>query len=246
MEAAGADARPEGKGWCRMTLLKDVITIPEAVHKGDFVMSLASGVADSAGTLENYVVTPQLADAYDNALRFIASAINDNKSKAAYLDGSFGSGKSQFMAVLHLLLQRDPRARAIPELGEAIAASDGTLSKCSFALVPFHMIGAESMEQAIFGGYVRHVREADTNATLPGVYADDPLFEQAEFERSRLGDDAFFAALNEGRASDGGGWGDLEALWDATSYEQARVAAVGDPNRGRLAEQSSPASCPGT
>src|ERR1700757_610932 len=186
-----------------MTLLKDVITIPEAVHKGDFVMSLASGVADSAGTLENYVVTPQLAGAYDNALRFIASAINENKSKAAYLDGSFGSGKSHFMAVLHLLLQRDPGARRIPELGEAIAASDATLSKCSFALVPFHMIGAESMEQAIFGGYVKHIREADSKATLPGVYADDPLFEQAEFERGRLGDKAFFAALNEGHPSDG-------------------------------------------
>jgi len=45
-----------------------------------------------------------------------------------------------------------------------------------------------------------------------------PLFEQAEFERGRLGDEAFFAALNEGHASDGGGWGDLEASWDATSY----------------------------
>jgi hypothetical protein len=234
VEAAGAYARTQGEGWCSMTLLKDVITIPEAVHKGDFVMSLAGGVADSAATLENYVVTPQLADAYDNALRFIASAVNENKSKAAYLDGSFGSGKSHFMAVLHLLLQRNSTARAIPELGEAIAASDGTLSKCSFAPVPFHMIGAESMEQAIFGGYVKYVRDSDPTATLPGVYADDPLFEQAEFERSRLGDGAFFAALNAGQPSGGGGWGELEASWDATSYEQARTAAAGDPNRGRL------------
>ena len=52
------------------------------------------------------------------------------------------------------------------------------------------------------------------------MYADDPLFEQAEFERGRLGDEAFFAALNEGRGSDGGGWGDLEASWDATSYAE--------------------------
>jgi hypothetical protein len=234
VEAAGAYPWPEGEGWCRMTLLKDLIRIPESVHKGDFVMSLAGGVADSAATLENYVVTPQLGDAYDNALRFIASAINENKSKAAYLDGSFGSGKSHFMAVLHLLLQRNSAARAIPELGEAIAASDGTLSKCSFALVPFHMIGAESMEQAIFGGYVKYVRDTDPTATLPGVYADDPLFEQAEFERSRLGDEAFFAALNAGQPSSGGEWGELEASWDATSYEQARTAPAGDPNRGRL------------
>ena len=217
-----------------MTLLKDLITIPEAVHKGDFVMSLASGVTDSKSTLDSYVVTPQLADAYKNALGFIASAITENKSKAAYLDGSFGSGKSHFMAVLHLLLQRDPGARALPELADAIAASDPVLSGCNFALVPFHMIGAESMEQAIFGGYVKHVRDTDPEATLPGVYSDDPLFEQAEVDRGRMGDEAFFAALNDGQSGNGGGWGTLEAAWDATTYEQARAAPVGDPERGRL------------
>ena len=59
-----------------MTLLRDVITIPEAVHKGDFVMSLSSGVTDSKATLDSYVVTPQLADAFKNALGFIASAVS--------------------------------------------------------------------------------------------------------------------------------------------------------------------------
>ena len=233
MAPAGADPRTQGEGTDRMTLLKDLITIPEAVHKGDFVMSLAAGVADSKATLENYVVTPQLADAYKNALGFIASAVSENKSKAAYLDGSFGSGKSHFMAVLHLLLQRDPAARAIPELAEAIAASDEVLAQRTFELVPFHMIGAESMEQAIFGGYVKHVRDADPDAVLPGVYADEPLFEQAELSRVQLGDVAFFATLNDGQAG-GGGWGALEAAWDAAMYEQARKAPVGDPDRGRL------------
>ncbi|MEI2702183.1 MAG: hypothetical protein V9E83_07255 [Baekduia sp.] len=215
-------------------LLQDVIEIPEAVHKGDFVMSLASGVADSKGTLASYVVTPQLADAFKNALGFIASAVSEHKSKAAYLDGSFGSGKSHFMAVLHLLLQRDPAAREIPELAEAIAASDPVLAPCAFALVPFHMIGAESMEQAIFGGYVKHVLELDPGATLPGVYADEPLFEQAEVQRGLMGDEPFFAALNAGQASSEGSWGSLDASWDTATYEQARTAPAGDAERGRL------------
>ena len=216
-----------------MTLLRDVITIPEAVHKGDFVMSLATGVADRQATLDSYVVTPQLADAFKNALGFIASAVTERKSKAAYLDGSFGSGKSHFMAVLHLILQGDPDARAIPELAEAIAASDPVLASAKFALVPFHMIGAESMEQAIFGGYVNHARKADPNATLPGVYADEPLFEQAEVQRKLMGDEAFFGALNAG--TDGGGaWGSLDAAWDVATYDRARTASVGDPERGRL------------
>lgn len=217
-----------------MTLLKDLITIPEAVQKGDFVMSLASGVTNSAQTLDTYVITPQLADAYKDALRFIASAISEKKSKAAYLDGSFGSGKSHFMAVLHLLLQRDPKARAIPDLGEAIAASEPVLASCSFELVPFHMIGAESMEQAVFGGYVKHVRDTDPDAALPGVYADEPLFRQADLNRGQLGDEKFFAVLNDGHGGGGGGWGALEQAWDAASFEKARSAPVGDAERGRL------------
>ena len=52
--------------------------------------------------------------------------------------------------------------------------------------------------------------------------------------RLTLGDEAFFAALNEGQPSGWGGWGELEASWDSASYEQARMAAAGDPNRGRL------------
>ena len=216
-------------------LLRDLISIPEAVHTGDFVMRLVDGVENSRATLDNYVVTDQLAKAYDNALGFIASAIKEGASKAAYLDGSFGSGKSHFMAVLHLLLRRDPGARAIPELAAAIARHDGVLGDTAFELVPFHMIGAESMEMGVLGGYVEHLRRVDPDAPPPGVYADGPIFEQAEARRAELGENAFFARLNEGVASgEDDGWGDLAAAWHAESYERARNAPAGDPDRGRL------------
>jgi arylsulfatase len=42
-------------------------------------------------------------------------------SKAAYLHGSFGSGKSHFMAVLNLLLAGNTQARSIPELADVVA-----------------------------------------------------------------------------------------------------------------------------
>jgi hypothetical protein len=161
------------------TLLRDLIKIPERVHRGDFVMSLAKGVTEADATLAHYVVTPQLARAFDNALGFVASAVKENKSKAAYLDGSFGSGKSHFMAVLHLLLQRNADARSVPELAETIARHDPSLKDLSFDLVPLHMIGAESMEQAILGGYVEHVKRTDSGAPTPGVFADAGLFESA-------------------------------------------------------------------
>ena len=124
-------------------LLADLIDIPEAVHKSDFVISLASGVTDPERTLAEYVVTPQLVECFNAALSLITSATTDAKSKGAYLHGSFGSGKSHFMAVLHLLLQGNPAALGIPELGQVIAHHQPQLTGNRFMLVPYHFIGME-------------------------------------------------------------------------------------------------------
>lgn len=40
-----------------MTLLKDLIAIPERVHQGDFVLRLSEGVQHADQTLRDYVVT---------------------------------------------------------------------------------------------------------------------------------------------------------------------------------------------
>ena len=75
-----------------MPLLKDLISIPERVHQGDFVLQLSKGVTEPEQTLRDYVVTPQLVDAFSNAMDLIQHAVQTDDSKAAYLQGSFGSG----------------------------------------------------------------------------------------------------------------------------------------------------------
>lgn len=215
-----------------MPLLRELIEIPETVQSGDFVMSLSSGIDNARSTLGEYVVTEQLVRAFDDALSFIASALRENKSKAAYLDGSFGSGKSHFMAVLHLILQGNPDARAVPDLASTIARHDPDLRSRSFGLVPFHMIGAESMEEAILGGYAKYLQKVDPDAPPPAVYRDAPIFEQAEASRASLGDDGFFARLNEGKHGDG--WGDLGAAWNVDTYAAARADEVGSARRNDL------------
>src|SRR4051794_23503025 len=77
-------------------LISQLLDLPDQVHRGDFVLNLAEGVARPEATLRDSVVTPQLADGSDNALTFFRSALTDRASKAAYLHGSFGSGKSHF------------------------------------------------------------------------------------------------------------------------------------------------------
>mgnify|MGYP007080587789 CR=1 FL=1 len=95
------------------TLLRDVITIPERAGAEDYVLRLSDSVGDGAAarTLDAYVVTPSIVEAFDAALGLTAAAITDHQSRGAYLDGSFGSGKSHFMAVLHALLRQEAAAR---------------------------------------------------------------------------------------------------------------------------------------
>ncbi len=213
-------------------LLKDLIDIPKAVHKSDFVIDLEGGVDDAERTLRTYVVTDQLVSCFDRSLSLITSAVDENSSKGAYLHGSFGSGKSHFMAVLHLLLQRHPGARAIPELASTVAKYDEKLTGRKFLLVPYHMIGKHSMEDGVLGGYVDHVRELHPEAPIPGVYVADALLENARNLRQQMGDDQFFANLGGAAADEG--FGDLAAGWDAESFEAAASAAGRSEDRERL------------
>ena len=138
-----------------MTTIADIFDLPERVHQGDFVLRLAEGVERPEQTLGDYVVTEQLARCFDAALSLIGSAVTANTSKGAYLHGSFGSGKSHFMAVLTLLLRRDPGARSITELAGAVAKANEWTKGRRFLVVPYHMIGATSMESAILGTLCR-------------------------------------------------------------------------------------------
>ena len=223
-----------------MTLLKDLINIPERVHQGDFVLKLSEGVTHADATLRDYVVTPQLVDAFENALGFIKQSVESSGSKAAYLHGSFGSGKSHFMAVLNLLLAGNTQARSIPELAGVVAKHGWTNGK-KFLLVPYHMIGARDMESAILGQYAEFVRKLHPAAPVPGFYLAEGLFGDAQRMREQMGDAAFFAKLNQaggaggnGGSAEGSGWGDIDSGWDAARFEAATLEAPNGEERSRL------------
>ena len=215
-----------------MTFIRDLINIPERVHQGDFVLKLSEGVTHAEATLRDYVVTPQLVDSFDNALGFIKQSIDSGGSKAAYLHGSFGSGKSHFMAVLNLLLAGNTQALSIPELANVVSKHSWTHGK-KFLLVPYHMIGARDMESAILGQYAEFVRRLHPEAPVPGFYLAEGLFGDAKRMREQMGDTAFFAKLNEG-AHGGGGWGKMDSGWDATSFDAATLEAPNGEERSRL------------
>ena len=219
-----------------MTRIAEIFDIPKDVQQGDFVLRLTEGVIHPDSTLGSYVVTRELQRCFDQALSLIGSAVSAQSSKGTYLHGSFGSGKSHFMAVLSLLLDNHSEARAVPELAEVVQKHQDWTSRNNFLVVPYHMIGAPSMEAAILGGYVQHVRKQHPDVRTPPVYRSEALFEDARNLRAQMGDDKFFAGLASAGAdgADDDGWGDLASGWDAASFEAAMDAEPGDELRGKL------------
>jgi len=211
-----------------MTLLRDLIHIPEHVGAGDFVMRLDEAERHAARVVADYVVTPQLAECFQRALGLIHKGVESGTSQGAYLHGSFGSGKSHFMAVLQLLLAGNADARGITALHPVLADHD-QLTRGKLLLVPFFMLNADTLEHGVLGQYTAFMARTHPEAAQPALLQGDQVFTDAARQRERMGDEAFFAELGgDGR------WGTFAGGWDDARYAAAVAAPAGDPQRRRL------------
>ena len=221
-------------------LLREVLDIPVQAGAEDYVLRLTDSIEPEAiaRTVDEYVVTPALAEAFDAALGLVAEAVTSGVSRGAFLAGSFGSGKSHFMAILHALLRHDPAARAKAELQAVIARHDDVLLDTNALPLAFHLIGAESLEQALFLGYIRQIARLHPGAPLPALHESDAILRDGERQRTRDGDERFFAGLNGGAAGGGAdAWSRLigsRGTWTAESYAAARAAEPGAEQRQLL------------
>ena len=220
-----------------MTLLRDLITIPESVSEGDFVVR-ASETAD----LANYVVTDQLRECFQQALGAIGHAVTSKRSQAKFLHGSFGSGKSHFMAVLREILKHNPQARGKEGLVDVVAEADPWLRGCTSLTLTFHMLEAKSVEQAVLEGYLTQITALHPDAPVPAVHQSDEILVGAAGLREDLGDEKFFARLNGvgggvGGASGGSSLAAIHARhvgWTPATYAAAASAKPGTEERDRL------------
>lgn len=214
-------------------LVHDLLELPEAVRKGDFVQGLADGIARPEATLRDYAITQKIVHSFETALSILKSAFEDSRSQAAYIDGSFGAGKSHFMAVLALMLADHPVPWARPEL-HALRTAHPWIGQKKLVQLPIHMLDAQDMESKILGTYVRWVAEHHPDAGVPAVYVDEGVFEDAKRLRAKMGDVPFFAELNGGVQRAASGWGKRASQggWDAASFDAAAASAyVGDEDR---------------
>lgn len=202
--------------------VRELFDIPERVHQGDYVLKLTEGLARPEETASLYVATPKLVDAFDRALGLIGDALRSGQSKATYLHGSFGSGKSHFMAMLSLLLAGHEAAWRIPEM-HPLRDKHAFAGKQKLLELHCHMIGAETFESKLFATYVDTVQEHHPDATLPGLFADEELFNDARRMMERMGDEEFFSQIAGGKK----GWGKHGTGWNRERFESH--AASTDP-----------------
>ena len=213
-----------------MTLLKDLIHIPTTRSADDFVVKLTDARAKAAATVAEYVPTPKVVEKLQAALDLVEESFRANASRAGYLHGSFGSGKSHFMAVLTLLLEGSAEAKGKLELAPVLERH-AWLGQRRVLVVAAHMLGAKSIEERVFEGYAQRVKELHPDTPTPAIYQSEPVFEAAKALRKQLGDEAFLGPL--GNAADDG-WGELGGAWTAERFDRAISEDRDSPERASL------------
>lgn len=221
--------------------LRDVFTIPEVARADDYVLRLSNSVQvdQVVATLTSYVVTDELAHAFDQALAVVELALRTGRDEAAFLEGSFGSGKSHFMAVLHAILGHHPQARAIREL-QPVLERHRSLESANLLRLTFHFLDSESVEATLFSEYLEQIVRLHPESLPPVLHSAKGLFDDAAALRRSLGDDTFLAGLNATTGGGGSMWAQLgvaAAAWTPERYDAATAPTATREER-RQVQQS--------
>lgn len=129
-----------------------------------------------------------------------------------------------------MLLTGNSHARALPGLQEEVETYSAVFDRNLLA-VDYHFVGAESVESALFGGYLKAIKAKHPEALPPVLHRSDALWADADAWRARMGDEKFFEPFAGGA---GDGWGSFGGGITPQTYDAARYAAPTDPDRQRI------------
>lgn len=89
--------------------IRDVFDLPPTIPRCIVKIQDFDDEQTLQENIRDYVITETVADEMERLMdRFVASCVRHEAGEGHYLDGSFGSGKSHFMAILGLILENKP------------------------------------------------------------------------------------------------------------------------------------------
>ena len=172
-------------------LLRDLIDIPQQVSAGDFVLRLLEGIDRRAQTVADYVVTDQLVTAFDSALGLIGSALAANN-----LQGQLPARVVRVPARATswrcwTRCSTATRMRWRSPSWPPVIARHRWLGTRQLMLVPTNLIGAESLEAGILGGYAQHAATHHPDQPVPALLRAGGMLADLARIRDAMGPEAF-------------------------------------------------------
>lgn len=178
-----------------MTLqLQDAFDIPQDVGALGFVVSIADGAKSREALLAEYVLTPGVQKRLPDVLRSLQHPFDKRGGEVGwFVHGSFGAGKSHFMAFLGALLEDDEAAWAKLAAHKNLAALAGQhrgwIRERRLLVVRENLLSAagpdKRFDSLVYGAVNRALQQAG-QATFE--YLDvQPLLDEARREAQDYG-----------------------------------------------------------
>lgn len=117
-----------------------------------------------------------------------------------------------------------------------MARHDPVLRERRILRLAYHVLGRNTLEEALLGGSVDQIRGLHPDAPLPAVHHSERILADGERQREMHGDERFLAILDGDGAGAGDPWARLlgSGTWTRESDDAARAAAAGSAPRQHL------------
>lgn len=202
---------------------------PEDIRAMGFVIKLrelAAGSSELAQLVNDYVVTPAVAEDLPIVLEKMRQVFDRGEEYGRFIHGSFGSGKSHFMTMLSLLLEGAAAAwqKDHPAFTTLRTRHQGWIEKAHLLVVRIHMLSVKGkgtgLDRAVYDGFNEALRRRG-KAPFEFLHVDGVL-EEARREAQQYGDVFWKNLANAGVVASKD---DFEAMAASKSLKQREALA---------------------
>jgi hypothetical protein len=202
---------------------------PEDIRAMGFVIKLrelAAGSAELTQLVNDYVVTPAVAQDLPVVLEKMRQVFDRGEEYGRFIHGSFGSGKSHFMTMLSLLLEGAAAAwqKDHPTFATLRARHQGWIEEAHLLVVRIHMLSVKGkgtgLDRAVYDGFNEALKRRG-KAPFEFLHVDGVL-DEARREAQQYGDVFWKHLANAGVVA---GKDDFEAMAGSKSLKQREALA---------------------